>query len=77
MTHEEKKQIGKMRAAGMSYTRIAEALDISINSVKSYCRRHGLGADSVQETHSELLTACPPQSEATACEQCGSLMKHR
>ena len=38
MTHEEKKQIGKMRAAGMSYTRIAEALDISINSVKSYCR---------------------------------------
>lgn len=36
MTHEEKKQIGKMRAAGMSYTRIAESLDISINSVKSY-----------------------------------------
>lgn len=46
MTHEEKKQIGKMRAAGMSYTRIAESLDISINSVKSYCRRNGLGADT-------------------------------
>lgn len=72
MTHEEKKQIGKMRAAGMSYTRIAEALDISINSVKSYCQRHGLGADSAPETHSYLVTACPPQSEATACEQCGS-----
>ena len=72
MTHEEKKQIGKMRAAGMSYTRIAEALDISINSVKSYCQRHGLGADSAPETHSDLVTACPPQSEAGACEQCGS-----
>ena len=72
MTHEEKKQIGKMRAAGMSYTRIAEALDISINSVKSYCQRHGLGADSIQETHSEPVLTCLPQSEATACEQCGS-----
>lgn len=72
MTHEEKKQIGKMRAAGMSYTRIAEALDISINSVKSYCQRHGLGAGSAPETHPEPVTACQPQSEAGACEQCGS-----
>ena len=73
MTHEEKKQIGKMRAAGMSYTRIAESLDISINSVKSYCRRHGLGADTaLQEAQPVQAEACPPQSEATACEQCGS-----
>lgn len=73
MTHEEKKQIGKMRAAGMSYTRVAEALDISVNSIKSYCRRHGLGADTVlQETQPMQAEPCPPQSEATACEQCGS-----
>ena len=72
MTQEEKKQIGKMRAAGMSYARIAEALDISMNSVKSYCQRHGLGAGSMPETHSEPVIAGPPQSEATACEQCGS-----
>ena len=73
MTHEEKKQIGKMRAAGMSYTRIAESLDISINSVKSYCRRHGLGADTaLQETQPVQAEPCQPQSEATACEQCGS-----
>lgn len=73
MTHEEKKQIGKMRAAGMSYIRIAKELDISINSVKSYCRRHGLGADrALQETQPEPVTACPLPQEATACEHCGS-----
>ena len=60
MTHEEKKQIGKMRAAGMSYARIAESLDISINSVKSYCRRHGLGADTaLQETQPVQAKALP------------------
>lgn len=78
MTHEEKKQIGKMRAAGMSYTRIAEALDISINSVKSYCRRHGLGADTaLQETQPVQAESCQPPQEATACEQCGSPVRQQ
>lgn len=73
MTQEEKKRIGKMRAAGMSYARIAETLDISVNSVKSYCRRHGLGADVIlQETQFETVIVCPPPNEAAACEQCGS-----
>lgn len=77
MTHEEKRQISQMRAGGMSYIRIAEALDISINSVKSYCRRHGLGTDSMQETHLKPAIACPIQSKATACEQCGSLLRQQ
>ncbi len=73
MTHEEKRLIGQMRAAGQSYIRIAKELDISINSVKSYCRRHGLGADTaMQETQPVQAEPSPPQSEATACEQCGS-----
>ena len=73
MTHEEKKQIERMRAAGMSYTRIAETLDISVNSIKSFCRRHGLGADTaVQETQPVQAEACPLPQEATSCEQCGS-----
>ena len=40
MTQEEKRRIGEMRAAGCSYIRIAAELNISVNSIKSYCRRH-------------------------------------
>ena len=73
MTHEEKKLIGKMRSAGHSYVRIAQELDISINSVKSYCRRHGLGADrALLETQPLQAESSPPPQKATACEQCGS-----
>lgn len=77
MTKEERKQIGIMRAAGMGYARIAAALDMSVNSVKSYCRRHGLTGDcsipdSLSETHAGEAASGPPQYGATACEQCGS-----
>lgn len=77
MTQEEKKQIGIMRAAGMGYARIAAALDMSVNSVKSYCRRHGLTGgcsipDRLSETHAEEEASGLPQCKASACEQCGS-----
>lgn len=43
MTNAQKIQIGKLRAAGMGYKKIAEQMGISENTVKTYCRRHGLG----------------------------------
>lgn len=79
MTQEEKRRIGEMRAAGCSYIRIAAALNISVNSIKSYCRRHSLGAgmalqkaQPVRETHALPELAGPVLQEATSCEQCGN-----
>lgn len=79
MTQEEKRRIGEMRAVGCSYIRIAAALNISVNSIKSYCRRHSLGegmirqeAQAVQETHVLPDSFDPVSQEVTPCEQCGS-----
>ena len=40
MTNEEKKQIEYLRSQGLGYKRIASALSLPVNSVKSFCRRH-------------------------------------
>ena len=55
MTDEQKQQIIAMRRDGAGYGRIAARLQISINTVKSFCRRHSLAA----------------KSAASVCEQCG------
>lgn len=76
MTNEEKNQIGRLRAAGYSYRRIATELDISVNSIKSYCRRHGFGMDAHRyEIQLVQREPCPEPNEATSCAQCGSLVR--
>ena len=40
MTSAEKKLIGQYRRQGMGSTEIAEKLNLSVNTVKSYCRRN-------------------------------------
>ena len=80
MTNHEKQQIQEMRSAGAGCVRIAEELGLSVNSVKSFCRRHGLErnlalyttpavapivqTDSVPEPVPIVITA--------PCEQCGA-----
>ena len=41
----QKQNIANMRRNGASYAKIAAALDISENTVKSYCRRNNLGGE--------------------------------
>ena len=55
MTDEQKQQIIALRRDGVGYGRIAARLQISINTVKSFCRRHSLAA----------------KKAASVCEQCG------
>lgn len=43
MTDEQKLDIISMRRAGAGYGKIASTIGISINTVKSFCRRHSLG----------------------------------
>ena len=56
MTDEQKQQITTMRRDGAGYGKIAVILGISINTVKSFCRRHN------------LVT----KKTTSVCEQCGS-----
>ena len=55
MTDEQKQQIIALRRDGAGYGRIAAQLQISINTVKSFCRRHSLVA----------------RTDGSVCEQCG------
>ena len=43
MTTAEKDRIHEMRLLGLSYSQISNELNISENTIKSYCRRHNLG----------------------------------
>ena len=43
MTDFQKETIRAMRLQGISYVKIGEELGLSDNTVRSYCRRNGLG----------------------------------
>lgn len=49
MTDQQKDQIQTMRRQGLSYVKIGQALGISDNTVRSFCRRNQLG-DPVKNT---------------------------
>ena len=70
MNSIEREQIIALRAAGQSYTRIADALNLSVNSVKSFCRRNALSS-GVGSSIKHIKTETP--LGATVCEQCGQL----
>ena len=40
MTEEQKKRILHMRLSGMTYAEIADELALSVNTIKSFCRRN-------------------------------------
>ena len=60
MTDRQKEKLAQLRRAGFGYTKIAEALKISENTVKSYCKRHGLGG-----------AGSASDSAGTPCRNCG------
>ena len=57
MTNEQKERITALRYQGYGYSKIAGALSVSVNTVKSYCRRNGLDSDTL--------------GNSAACKQCG------
>lgn len=65
MTEYQKAQIIKLRAAGNGYGKVAKSLGISLNTVKSFCRRNDVGSNSPVEP---VLTYT---GETTYCENCG------
>lgn len=60
MTNSQKEKIREMRSQGISYVKIGEALGISDNTVRSFCRRNGLGDSS---------------KNVAFCKQCGKRIR--
>ncbi len=65
MTDAQKMSIEEMRRNGLGYGRIAQTLGISLNTVKSFCRRNGINGNTLSETAVALT------GETTYCENCG------
>lgn len=67
MTDQEKQQIAIYRNQGLSYTAISNTMAISVNSIKTYCKRNGLGGvRAFEKTNS---------ANVCACENCGIPVK--
>jgi uncharacterized protein YjcR len=62
MTGIEKEIVHQMRLEGNSHSQIASSLGISINTIKSYCRRNNLLVGGVDYV---------PAETTAHCEQCG------
>ena len=62
MTNEQIRQLTIMRREGAGYGTIADALHLSINTVKSWCRRHHLpdGTRPASGRHQYARTAASP-----------------
>lgn len=67
MTDREKQQIAEYREEGYSYNKISKMMDLSINSIKTYCKRHGLGGVAGYDG--------PAPAGRYYCENCGKEMR--
>ena len=65
MTDKQKTQIIKLRAAGYGYGKIAQQLGISVNTVKSFCRRKCVNEETASKSSLVL------SGKVTRCENCG------
>ena len=44
MNETQKKMLSGLRQQGLGYIKIAKAMGVSVNTVKSYCKRHAVQA---------------------------------
>jgi IS30 family transposase len=66
MTATQKREIMMYRGRGMSYASIAEHLNISVNTVKTFCRRNALDSADVPRRRDF--------SAVKQCAQCGETL---
>lgn len=70
MTDEQRKQIIALRREGVGYGRIATELNLSINTIKSFCRRNSLvaqTAEGVCETCGKPIHQNPKRKRKRFC----------
>ena len=67
MTASQSERIAEMRLQNYSYSFIGRALDLSPNTVKSYCRRQGLAAEGPRKSKVE-------KQNTPLCKNCRRLL---
>ena len=73
MTNEQKEAIYKLRLQGMGYKSIAKRLDLSRDSVKSYCTRHHLnGPSQLVELNAEVI-----KENHDLCQYCSNPIRKK
>lgn len=71
MTDYEREQIIKLRTQGVGYREIASTLDLTRDTVRSFCRRNNLnGHGQVAKLNYQMM-----QEEKLLCQNCGKLIK--
>lgn len=69
MTGEQKQTVLRRRSAGFAYSQIADEVGLSLNTVKSCCRRAGLSeSNASKETGNK--------ENKDFCKQCGEKLIH-
>lgn len=66
MTEAQKSAIKSMREYGFGYARIAKRLGMSVNTVRSYCRRNHLMSEDIQP-----VVPVEPGARKCFCKGCG------
>lgn len=59
MNQMQKERVSELRSSGMGYKKIAELLGISINTVKSYCKRSNLSGVAQFGSDLDQALYCP------------------
>ena len=85
MTDAQKKKIAKMRGLGAGYTEVEKQLDLTVGTIKTYCRRNGLTGDrrdtqlqkKSRNTRKNDLIDVENRGNSTATDQPGSLENTR
>lgn len=81
MNEMQKRHILTLRQQGIGYAEIARRLDIKRETVKTYCRRHGLLTQEEALRYREVQKASRPRN-TVVCKNCGTVFfatpcKHR
>jgi protein-arginine kinase activator protein McsA len=69
MNKTQKEQIKRLRLEGFGYIKVAQALGLSENTVKSYCRRNNLSGNIFVSDTQPLKQNL---TEKYFCKQCGN-----
>ena len=69
MNENEKNKIIKLRAAGAGYVKIAREMGMSVNTVKSFCRRKNINAETASDFSVKY------SGETTTCVNCGRVIQ--
>ncbi len=72
MNEIQKEQIKQLRSDGFGYKKIAILLDISENTIKSFCRRNGLVNEVIKDK--EIKIEDTKVIDSSYCANCGEVV---